>query len=68
MFQILGQRPNWDRVVRTPEQKRILNVGHTHYYEIRKDPNFPEEIVLGKRARGCWLSELYEYIESLKSK
>lgn len=68
MTHTLDQRPNWDRVIRTSEQKRILDVGHTHYYEIRKDPNFPKEIVLGKRARGCWLSELYAFIESRKSK
>ncbi|MBS4009331.1 MAG: AlpA family phage regulatory protein [Roseovarius sp.] len=55
-----------DRVIRVAEQIRLMGVGRTQYYELAKSPDFPEEIVLGKRARGRWLSEMIAYINSRK--
>ena len=60
------ERPSWDRVIRVAEQIRLMGVGRTQFYELAKNPNFPKEIVLGKRARGRWLSEMIDYIESRK--
>ena len=66
MAEIIKQRPSWDRVIRVAEQIRLLGVGRTQFYELAKAPDFPEEIVLGKRARGRWLSEMIDYIDSRK--
>lgn len=60
------ERPSWDRVIRVAEQIRLMGVGRTQFYELAKNPNFPKEIVLGKRARGRWLSELTDYVDSCK--
>ena len=66
MQQVIDQRPSWDRVIRVAEQIRLMGVGRTQLYELAKAPDFPEEIVLGKRARGRWLSEMIDYIDSRK--
>ncbi|MDF1706918.1 MAG: AlpA family phage regulatory protein [Paracoccaceae bacterium] len=66
MPQNIKQRPSWDRVVRIKEQIHVAGTGRTRFYELSKDPDFPEEIILGKRARGRWLSELIAFIESRK--
>lgn len=66
MQQDIKQRPSWDRVIRVAEQIRLMGVGRTQFYELVKSSNFPEEIVLGKRARGRWLSEMIYYIDSRK--
>jgi predicted DNA-binding transcriptional regulator AlpA len=60
------KRPSWDRVIRVADQIRLMGVGRTQFYELAKDPKFPQEIFLGKRARGRWLSELTDYIDSCK--
>ena len=59
-------RPHWDRVIRTAEQLRLIGLGRTKFYDLAKESDFPKEIVLGKRARGRWLSELIAYIEKSK--
>jgi predicted DNA-binding transcriptional regulator AlpA len=62
----MASRPSWDRVIRVAEQIRLIGTGRTQFYELSKDPNFPPEIILGKRARGRWLSEMVAYIDSRK--
>lgn len=62
-----AERPSWDRVIRVAEQIRLMGVGRTQFYELAKNPKFPKEIVLGKRARGRWLSEMIDYIDSLST-
>ena len=60
------ERPSWDRVIRIKEQIRVIGMGRTQFYDLSKHPDFPEEIILGKRARGRWLSELFAFIDSRK--
>lgn len=55
-----------DRVIRVAEQIRLIGVGRTQFYELAKSPDFPDEIILGKRARGRWLSEVRAYINRRK--
>lgn len=62
----IASHPHWDRVIRVAEQIRLMGVGRTQFYELARAPDFPEEIVLGKRARGRWLSEMVDYIDSRK--
>ena len=66
MQPVIKQRPSWDRVIRVAEQIRLMGVGRTQFYELAKAPDFPKEIILGKRARGRWLSEMIDYIDSRK--
>lgn len=62
----VASHPDWDRVIRVAEQIRLMGVGRTQFYELARAQDFPKEIVLGKRARGRWLSEMIDYIDSRK--
>ena len=62
----IASHPQWDRVIRVAEQIRLMGVGRTQFYELARAPDFPKEIILGKRARGRWLSEMITYIDSRK--
>ncbi len=63
---VIVSHPSWDRVIRVAEQIRLMGVGRTQFYELARAPSFPKEIALGKRARGRWLSEMIDYIDSRK--
>lgn len=51
-----------DRVVRQKEVCKMLSIGRTQLYELRKRGDFPAGIMLGERAVGWRLSEINDWI------
>lgn len=53
------------KILRPKDAQAKLGIGRTKYYELNKnDPTFPEDIILGPRARGKLEHELDAWIES----
>jgi prophage regulatory protein len=57
------------QILRPKDSRKKLGVGNTKYYELKKkDPTFPKDVILGKRARGIFEHELDAWLESRRAK
>ena len=57
------------KILRHKAAQKKIGVGNTHYHGVlQKDPTFPRDVVLGKRARGKFEDELDEWLESRRVK
>ena len=52
-------------LVDAPEGARLLRVSERRYHELRREPNFPQAVVLGVRCVRWHRSELATYAKSL---
>ncbi len=58
---------DFDRIFRPKEVCRILSIGRTKFYELRKSGDFPAGVVLGERAVGWRASDIDRWIASRPS-
>lgn len=58
-----------DRILRSSEQCAFLGISPSQFYELqKKDPDFPDAIHLGGRARGRLYSDMLAYVKRKKEK
>lgn len=55
-----------DRAIRMGELKRLLGLSKTTIYAMIKNKEFDPGFLIGKRARGWYLSTAIEWLESRK--
>lgn len=61
---LIPQAP--DRAIRMEELKHLLGLSKTTIYEMIKNGEFDQGFLIGKRARGWYLSTAIEWLESRK--
>jgi prophage regulatory protein len=58
------KRPEWDRIIREPEEKKLSGVSRVTRYRWEREGQWPKSVRLGANSKGHWLSEIMAALEA----
>jgi predicted DNA-binding transcriptional regulator AlpA len=60
----LINRPEWDRIIREPEEKKITGVSRITRWRWECAGNWPKAVRIGPNSKGHWLSDIMAALEA----
>ncbi len=61
------KRPEWDRIIREPEEKKLTSVSRVTRYRWERAGQWPKAVQLGANSKGHWLSEILAALEARRT-